>query len=263
MRPHYGPDSGPQAWDPGLVFFRKPDGNFLLEVHGFWNWADWLKQKATAIGLEAVFINLDETAVSKASPGAVGMVVSKQWWPGAARPVQRMPKKDLRSMITHVGLCTHRSDLQAVLPQIFIGNHYCFTTDLVQHVGQVAPGRVKFWCRKSSWNNSELMCDILREIALALTGFPSIQPILVMDCAGIHLTARILQTASALGIWVLPVPAGFTFLLQPCDTHVFSPHKAFLKHAYRASKDRTGTVTPEAWARNLINVATKLMCGRP
>ena len=191
------------------------------------------------------------------------MVVSKQWWPGEVRPVQRVPKKDLRSMITHVGLCTHRSDLQAVLPQIFIGNHYCFTPDLVQHVGQVAPGRVKFWRRKSSWNNSELMCDILREIALALAGFPGIQPILVTDCAGIHLAARVLQTASALGIWFLPAPAGCTFLLQPCDTHAFSPYKAFLKHAYRASKDRTGTVTPEAWARNLINVATKLMCGRP
>ena len=165
-------------------------------------------------------------------------------------------------MITHVGLRTHRTDLQGRLPQIFIGNHYCFTPAFVDHVGQVAPSRVKFWRRKSSWNNNALMCDILLEIALALNSFPGIQPILVMDCAGIHLTAQVLRTASALEIWILPVPARCTFLLQPCDTHVFSPYKAFLKNAYRASNDGTGSVTQEAWARDLINVATTFMCGR-
>ena len=76
-----------------MRFSRTLGDIFSLEVHGFWNWADWLKQQATAIGREPVFINLDETAVSKASPGAVGMVVSKQWWPGAVTPVHRVPKK--------------------------------------------------------------------------------------------------------------------------------------------------------------------------
>lgn len=242
-------------WVQGLKFRR--------QVHAFWSWGDWLKQQATASGRQPVFINLDETAVSKAHPGAAGMVVSKQWWPGEVRPQQKVPKKDLRSMVTHVGLCTHHTGLQGRLPQIFLGNHHCFTPELVDHITQVAPGKVKFWRRNSSWNSSRLMCDILLMIAIAVAEFPGMQPILVMDCASIHLTREVLRTASALGIWVLPVPARCTFLLQPCDTHVFSPYKAFLRNAYRDSKDENGIVSPERWAQSLVDVATHFLCGRP
>ena len=255
-----------QFWSTGLnlgtTFFESMLAHFLSQVHGFWSWADWLKQQAADIGREPVFINLDETSVSKAMPGARGMVVGKPWWPGEVRPQQRVPKKDLRSMITHVGLCTHRTDLQGKLPQIFIGNHYCFTPDLMARASQVAPGKVKFWRRTSSWNNSRLMSDILLEIALVLTEFPGLQPILVFDCASIHLPSSVLRTANALGIWILPVPARCTFLLQPCDTHVFSPYKAYLQNKYRESKNEDGDVTPEAWARTLIDAATKFMCSR-
>ena len=47
-------------------------------MHGFRSWSDWLKQQDTNFGRELMFRNLDETAVSHARPGAVGMVVSKR-----------------------------------------------------------------------------------------------------------------------------------------------------------------------------------------
>ena len=193
---------------------------------------------------------------------AVGMVVSKKWWPRAHRPVQRVSKSKQRSMILHVGLCTHNSEVQGRLPQIFIGNHRCFTPPLMAAVTQAAPSKVKFWRMKSSWNTSALMITILTELALALADFPMFQPILVLDCASIHLTAKVLGAASAMCIWMLPVPARCAFLLQPCDTHVFSPHKAFLHNACRSYKNDNGIVTPEAWARALTNVAIVFMCSR-
>ena len=58
-------------------------------------------------------------------------------------------------------------------------------------------------------------------------------------------------------------PCGLYFPATAVRYARFSPYTACLEHAYTASKDRTGTVTPEAWARNLINIATRLMCGRP
>ena len=263
--PHLGPQNGLKiGTHPRCLSFKFSvmGCSFSAQVHAFWTWADWLKQQAAQFGREPVFINLDETAVSKAHPDAIGMVVSKQWWPGPVRPQQKVPKKDLRSMVTHVGLCTHRTDLQARLPQIFIGNPYCFTSELVDHIAQVAPGKVKFWRRTSSWNSSKLMCTILLELALAVAGFPEVQPILVMGCAGIHLTTEVLRAASAFGIWILPVPARCTFLLQPCDTHVFSPYKAFLRNAYRRLKDASGQVSREACAQSLVDVATRFLCGR-
>lgn len=165
-------------------------------------------------------------------------------------------------MVTHVGLCTHRTDVQGRLPQIFIGNHRCFTQDLMDAIVPDLPRTLRFWRRKSSWNTSALMQDVLQEIRTAMDDFPNLQPILVMDCASIHITTEVLRKASSLNLWVLLVPARTTYALQPLDTHAFSPYKAFLKRAYRDSKNEDGIVTAEAWARTLITAATIFLCGR-
>lgn len=222
-----------------------------------------MRQQADASGREPLYINLDETGVNRAHPKAVGMIVGRSWWQGRGRPFQRVPKKQLRQMVTHVGLCTHNTTVQGRLPQIWIGNQTIFTHDFMTVVGQRAPGKVKFWRERSSWNNTQLMLRILTEIALALSEFPDYQPILVLDCAPMHVSPRVLRMANALGIWILPVPARCTFLMQPCDTHVFSPYKSFLKRRYRELKDARGIVTTEAWAQMLIEVSTSFMCGRP
>lgn len=127
---------------------------------------------------------------------------------------------------------------------------------------RTAPAKVKFRRKKSSWLNAEVLVEILLEISLAMVEFPEFQPILVMDCATIHLSKRVLERAQVLGIWILPVPAKCTFLLQPCDTHVFSPYKAFLKRASRECKSADGVVTQQAWLQNFIAVARKFLCGR-
>jgi hypothetical protein len=234
----------------------------LLQAAAFWQWADFLRKQAVSNGGEPLFINLDETAVSMCHPEAIGMVVSKRWWKGGLRPGQTITRSVRRSMVSHVGLCTHRVDVQARLPHIFIGNHRCFTVPLIDAMATELPATVKFWRRKSSWNSAVLMQDILREISSVMSDFPSLQPILVMDTVGVHVTNAVLRTASDLNLWLLIVPARTTYALQPLDTHVFSPYKAFLKRAYRDSKDEAGNVTPQAWAKTLISAATEFLCGR-
>ena len=207
-------------------------------------------------GKEPLFVNLDETSVPRASPDAVGLIASKRWWPGDARPCQKITRKDRRTMVTHVGMCTHRTDVQPLLPQIFIGNFYVFTVALMAAMAAVLPSNVKFWRERSSWNNSALMLHILRELSAALAGRPEFQIILVLDCATIHLTLAVIRKAAELGIWLLVVPPNATYALQPLDTHVFSPYKAFLRRAYREAKDERGVVTLLAWAQTSISVAT-------
>jgi hypothetical protein len=153
----------------------------------------WLAQQAREFGRQPLFLNLDETAIKRAHPGSLGWIVSKSWWPGALRPHQKISKQDERSMITHVGLITHNTTVQGCLPQILIGNERIFTPELMADVSQVAPSKVHCWRCKSSWNTSKHMLTILREIALAMSGFPEFQPILVMDCATIHLSPRVSQ----------------------------------------------------------------------
>ena len=225
-----------------------------LQAAGFWQWSDFLRHQAVNNGREPLFINLDETVVSMSSPDAKGLVVSKRWWKGSMRPGQPISMRERRSMVSHVGLCTHRTDAQGRLPQIFTGNTRCFTLPLMAALAAILPSNVQFWRCTSSWNTSNLMLEILTEISRVMAEFPSLQPILVMDAAPIHLTRAVIQATAALNIWLLIVPARATYALQPLDTHAFPPHKAFLRRAYRDAKDANGVVTPLAWAKTLIMV---------
>ena len=191
--------------DPG--FKKQAEGGRCFfgshEADSFWRWSDFLQRQAVAQGKEPVLINLDETAVSRSPHEAVGLVVSQRWWQdGESRPGQPINRQKLRGMVTHVGLCCPRSDVQGRLPQIFIGNYRCFTTAFVDAMSPRLPRNVQFWRRRSSWNSSDLMEDILREISDVMTAhFPNCQPIIIMDSAPIHLARAVVRRAAALGLW--------------------------------------------------------------
>ena len=59
------------------------------------------------------------------------------------------------------------------------------------------------------------------------------QPILMMDACKVHLSESLAQCCASRGIWLVIVPAKLTWLLQPCDTHVFQKYKIHLKAAYQ------------------------------
>lgn len=71
-----------------------------------------------------------------------------------------------------------------------------------------------------------------------------------------------MRNAAELGIWLLVVPPKATYALQPLDTHVFSPYKAFLRRAYRDAKDGQGSVSLLAWAMTLVSVCTEFLNSR-
>ena len=59
-----------------------------------------------------------------------------------------------------------------------------------------------------------------------------LQPVLSMDCAKIHLHRSVVRACASAGIWYCLVPAKLTWLLQPCDTHLFARYKRHLKAAF-------------------------------
>ena len=84
-------------------------------------------------------------------------------------------KKDLRGTITHVAVIADRPDVQAVLPQVFIGNTHRFTLGLMKSAAAAAkPANVHLFRRKSSWNNMVNMSEILTLLSEALTAFPNL-----------------------------------------------------------------------------------------
>ena len=132
-------------------------------MRGFHAWSDYLHQQALGGGKEPIYINLDETALSMSASDSKGLIVHKKWWGNRLRPGQRISLSRKRRMVTHVCMVTGNSQLQPELPQVFIGNHRCFSEKDLHDVAGAVPGSVQFWRKKSSWNTSALMCEILNE----------------------------------------------------------------------------------------------------
>ena len=228
-------------------------------MRGFHAWSDYLHQQALGGGKEPIYINLDETALSMSASDSKGLIVHKKWWGNRLRPGQRISLSRKRRMVTHVCMVTGNSQLQPELPQVFIGNHRCFSEKDLHDVAGAVPGSVQFWRKKSSWNTSALMCEILNELAKVASKHPTKQFILVLDCASIHLTVKVCQKAAELKIWLLFVPARCTWLAQPLDCFVFHPYKSLLKNLYRDAKDENGQVSDLSVLKMYGAVCTQLL----
>ena len=198
--------------------------------------------------VQPLLLNLDETAVSYSFHQAKGLFVKKL--KRKRRCYSQVRKQDLRGTVTHVAIIANRSEVQPKLPQVIIGNHHRFTHGLLASVIADKPASVHLLRRKSSWNNTSVMCEILDLLATALQQFPGFQPILLLDTCGCHISDAV--TA------LVPVPAGLTHLLQPLDVYFFAGYERYLRESYRQMRSiaAQGAATPKAWNKLLFDVCT-------
>ena len=210
--------------------------------------------------VQPLFLNLDETSVSYTFHQAKGLYHRRLKRQGRAHTQIR--KSELRGAVTHVAVICERSEVQPRLPQVIIGNKHRFTVRLMASVRASTPANVHLFRRKSSWNNTLCMCEILDLLSNALKEFPWFQPILLLDTASCHISDVVAAKASALNIWLVPVPAGLTHLLQPLDVYTFSGYKEFLRQQYRKARADKGMVSLEMWLQLLFDVCTTYLNGR-
>ena len=234
----------------------------FLQVKHFHNWSDFLQQQAVTAGKKPLLVNMDETAVQMTAESSKGLIVSKRWWGQKMKPSQNISRGSRRRMVTHCCMTTTESSIQPKLPQIFVGNHKCFTPASMASIQPHAPPNVKFWRKKSSWMTAELICELLLELYSVVSELVGWQCILVLDCASVHIARKVAKKAKELGIWLLFVPAKTTWLLQPLDCFTFSPYKALLKNLWRDAKDEQGRVSDLAMLKCFIVVCTKFLNGR-
>ena len=216
-------------------------------------------------GSEPLLLNLDETRVWRCPGGKGNVMVSLRRTGRRPLPVRRASLSALRSGVTHVGLIADRPDVQAVLPQVIVHNEHLPTLRALRTVAPDLPANITFVRQNSSWTNIGNLCGIIRRLAAALRPWRGrLQPILLMDCARQHLHWRVAAQAARSGIWLVYIPASMTWLLQPCDTHVFALLKAFMSAGYSelASASRTGEVTEEDWLRLVGRAVRSILQGR-
>ena len=112
--------------------------------------------------------------------------------------------------------------VQVVLPQVILGNERRVTKAFMHEMIGTTPANVHLWRQKSSWNSHATMRRVLSTLARSLGALLRDRYVsLILDVASQHIHGSIAGLAKRLGIRFVYVPAKLTYLLQPCDTHVF------------------------------------------
>jgi hypothetical protein len=109
----------------------------------------------------------------------------------------------------------------------------------------------------SSWVTSAVMMRCLELLSRALQSMSAqLQIVLLLDTARAHLGLEVARWAAELDIWLVIIPAGLTWLLQPLDVCIFASFKRHLKEQY--SRKRSGKVTATDWLQLVISAASWL-----
>ena len=229
-----------------------------------WRWARWL---ATRPGPTPLFVNLDETGVPMFMGDVRGNVTQRAGSREAPRKdvTQNVTRHLLRAQVTHVAIICDDDAVQPLLPQVLIGDKSTLTVGLQRELQAHAPPNVTVWRLPSRWVDLTVMQSIIRALAATLRAVsPDRRVILLLDCCPAHLRPELFRTANSVGVYILLVPAKFTWLLQPLDTHVFHSYKQRLRAHYAQLRQSTdaGVVSNGAWWKCLVEHARDFLQGR-
>ena len=201
-----------------------------------------------------LLLNLDETSICYGQAKCIGLVAKKA--------KATYSRQLLRVCLTLVATVCGDASLQAGLPQFILSNGRWITSAVVASAAAAKLTCAETLVRKTARNTHEVTVHIVHKIGAVLAKHPQYQPILYMDTAGCHLHPAVLRVADEVNLKVLPVPAGATHVLQPCDAHLFAGLKRCVREEYRTLRSLSAEVLPEAFLRMLYMLCRKYLRGR-
>ena len=233
----------------------------LAKVTLFLKWSQWLRAEAAAAGETLLFVNLDETAVAQLVPHRRGCVMPAGT--GArASPVERIKRSESHGHLTLMAAIAGDADLQACLPQWVLPKDAGLTRAERARMRRLADPLV-FVPGTSGWVSVESLCPLLTHLRRVVRARrPGHRLVVAWDAASQHVNILVLRHARRLGIHVLLIPAGLTWLLQPLDSHVFASFKRTahrLQLEARASKD-AGVLQRTGWIDLLETSCSRDAC---
>ena len=214
------------------------------QAKAVWQWSNFLHDYSPP-GRTPLHINFDETNVKLYVDGGDGFLVN------AARKRKRtarsltnnIPKGQLRGSITHVSMVCDDPGIQARLPQLIIIGSRFITKEEFESI-EPTPERacLRLVRSKTSWMTTEIFEYMVAQLARALGDAKNSRTIYVYgDAYKAHIGRRAWQAFNRHGINYCIIPAKLTWILQPCDTHVFAAYKNFLvNECQRISVSRVG-----------------------
>ena len=121
------------------------------QVMTFYQWVDFLRTEADGRGLEIEWLNLDETSVPQSfvdCQGNIARVGPRQL------PCHNIPLHRRRGCATFVCVVAASARLQAVMPQVWIGNKRVFRAKDLREVAPEIPHNCLLWREATSWNTA-------------------------------------------------------------------------------------------------------------
>ena len=205
-------------------------------------------------GRRVLRLNLDETSVCLYQGGGKGTLFhSRRGQDPRGEPVQVASRQQRRACMTHVAIICDDPAIQPLLPQYVIGNRVVFSLREWGALRASCPSNVVLVRQQSSWNNTKVLTMIVHRLGVVLRPFLcSVQPVLLMDACRFHFAKPVVAACFSANLWPLFVPARMTWLLQPCDTHLFARYKNQLRCLYQAARART--------ARGNVNILDFMQC---
>ena len=211
-----------------------------------WRWSNFLHSQVPP-GQKPLRVNMDETAIRLVQTARRGMICS------VARRLRMTPRSiaqqatrgQLRTMFSLIAFVCDDDDLQKKLPQILVVSSAVVKASDVEQMRRTLPPNVFLWSQRRAWTTGELMVAVVRTLRQCLeSDLVDRQVILSSDVFRAHTTKAVWRAMARLNFFYFLIPARMTWVMQPCDTHVFAQFKRHLQEAAQtaAVRDEKGYV---------------------
>jgi hypothetical protein len=201
-----------------------------FQARAVWQWSNFLHSHE-APAKRALHINYDETCIRlHQHPGRGFLVdVARAAKKTARSLTHEETKSQLRGSITHVAMICDDADVQKLLPQFVLIANHLMSAEQCTVLRDSAPSWIKYMRAKSSWMNSTVMVTVVKTLAECLADVLPHRTIYIFgDAYRAHLTKEVWKAFGRCGMRHCLIPAKLTWILQPCDTHLFASFKSRL-----------------------------------
>jgi hypothetical protein len=195
-------------------------------------------------GKTPLLVNLDETYISFIQSTAAGNRADASKIPEHCGFSfrERIHSKFKRGGVSMVGLVCDDAELQRALPQFILSNEHTMSQEFERLARACAPSWMKLYRLQSPWMTHDMFREILRVLARAVKHVSENRLIILLcDCVRSHIHSTIAIEAERLGIWLVFIPAGLTWLLQPLDVAVFGRFKYWIQRLSVEMRIASGT----------------------
>ena len=155
-------------------------------------------------------------------------------------PTQPYNRGRRRACMSHCCFICNIGSLQKKMPQVLLINEHTLSQSEFKRIVEAAPPHVYVKLAKSAWMNEEIMCILVRLLHEHLKDeWDLYHVVLMLDAFSGHIHYNVQLQCNRFHIALIVIPANLTWLLQPCDTHVFAIYKKYMRKLWSEHVDKS------------------------